>query len=331
MIDTNQLSALISAFRVETEKESTSPELFAARKLHVMTMIRECHSPKNIEPMKKTSIFVTFAAIILVVCVACRARSCNSSSPQAQALAGSIMSESDEQPASAAVDFAGVGTVAPITDAPEQIIKRSAYIASYNKSTRCPNWVAWHLTRDHTTGNVGRMNNAFHDDNDAPHPRAMNSDYKGSGYSRGHMCPSGDNKWDHDAMYETFSMTNICPQNANLNSGVWNQIEISCRKWAERYGDVYIVCGPMFLSGKPEYYIGEHKVAVPDAFFKVVLCLNPPKAIGFVCVNDGVNKRKDKHVKSLDEVERLTGYHFFPQLPPATRSAVASQAALNEW
>ena len=96
MIDTNQLSALISAFSVETEKESISPELFAARKLHVMTMIRECHSPKNIEPMKKTSIFVTFAAIILVVCVACRARSCNSSSPQAQALAGSIMSESDE-------------------------------------------------------------------------------------------------------------------------------------------------------------------------------------------------------------------------------------------
>lgn len=229
------------------------------------------------------------------------------------------------------IDFAGVGTVEAIDGVPEQILKRTSYIVSYNAETRCPNWVAWRLTSNHTTGDVSRMGNAFHEDTEVPEPRAYNADFRESGYSRGHMCPAGDNKWNREAMYETFLLSNICPQNANLNSGVWNQIEISCRQWAERYGDIYIICGPLFFKSKETQRIGENNVAVPDAFFKVILCLNLPKAIGFICRNTDGNQKKDMYVNTLNGVERVTGLHFFPLLDTEKRKLVEDHADINEW
>jgi endonuclease G len=75
-------------------------------------------------------------------------------------------------------------------------------------------------------------------------------------------------------MKESNLLTNICPQDRGLNSGLWNVIERDCRKWAKKYGDLYIVCGPVFLNREHEV-IGKNKVVVPEAFFKVILCLNP--------------------------------------------------------
>ena len=231
-----------------------------------------------------------------------------------------------------AIDFSEVGTVEKIDGVDEQLLLRTSYIVSYNKKTKCPNWVAWRLTREHANGDVSRMGNAFHEDQEVPAPRALNADYKQSGFSRGHMCPAGDNKWDREVMYETFLLSNVCPQNANLNSGLWNQIEISCRRWADKYGDIYIICGPMYFKSREIQSIGEDAVAVPDAFFKVILCLyNEPKCIGFVCRNSDGNKKKDMYVNSLEQVERLTGLHFFPQLNPDIRKLVEDHADINEW
>lgn len=200
---------------------------------------------------------------------------------------------------------------APLTNASEIIIKKKAYIVSYNPDTKVPNWVAWHLTDLHTDGPVGRSN-AFFADYAVPSPRASIEDYKGSGWSRGHMCPAGDNKWDSVAMAESFSLINVCPQNASLNSGLWNSIEIDCRNWAKRFQDIYIVCGPVFYRQDHEV-IGANEVYVPEAFFKVVLCLNgTPKGMGFVVKNTAGTKKRDLYFNSIDQVERITGMDFFP-------------------
>ena len=161
---------------------------------------------------------------------------------------------------------------APLVGVSEQIIKKKSYIASYNKDTKIANWVAWHLTSEHTEGSIGR-GNMFHEDEEVPSPKATVEDYKGSGWSRGHMCPAGDNKWDAEAMYQSFSLINVCPQNASLNSGLWNSLEIDCRNWAKRFHDIYIICGPVFFQQDHEV-IGINEIYVPEAFFKVVLCLN---------------------------------------------------------
>nr|WP_277115925.1 DNA/RNA non-specific endonuclease [Bacteroides heparinolyticus] len=195
-----------------------------------------------------------------------------------------------------------------------------------------PNWVAWHLPSEHAYGDIKRPGNAWHEDLDVPAPRATVADYKGSGWTRGHMCPAGDNKWDGEAMYNTFLFSNCCPQNANLNSGTWNQIEISTRRWAERWGDLYIVCGPILFRQEHET-IGENNVVVPEAFFKVIVSLNNrhPKGIGFICRNTDGNRKKDLYVNSVKKVERITGITFFPHLPKELTDAVKNEADINDW
>ena len=224
-----------------------------------------------------------------------------------------------------------VGTPILQQDVPEQILYRKGYVVSYNKDTRLPNWVAWHLTSSHTTGEQKRPNNAFHEDLDVPIPRATNFDYKDSGWSRGHLCPAGDNKWDPEAMYESFLLSNVCPQHPTLNSGVWNQIEITCRTWAERYGDIYIVSGPVFYNQEHET-IGSNKVVVPEAFFKVVICLNgEPKGIGFICRNTGGSEKKDLYVNTISQVERITKIKFFPNLQEHIAEKLKSDANIEKW
>ena len=219
----------------------------------------------------------------------------------------------------------------PLTNQSEQILYRKGYVASYNRETKIPNWVAWHLTAEHVNGTVKRPGNAWHEDVEVPEPRANTYDYRGSGWARGHMCPAGDNKWDGEAMYESFLMTNCCPQNSKLNSGDWNEIEMACRRWAERFGDVYIVCGPILFKQEHET-IGKNGVVVPEAFFKVVLCLNgTPKGIGFICRNTDGNRSKDYYVNSISEVERITGLTFFPNISKDVALTVKKQANLKDW
>jgi len=216
------------------------------------------------------------------------------------------------------------------TQIPSQLLSRTSYSLSYNKDTRCPNWVAWHLTAEHADGSLKR-HNSFREDEDVPRPRATLDDYKRSGWSRGHMCPAGDNKWDEQAMEESFLLTNVCPQDERLNSGVWNRIEMDCRQWAKKYGEVFIVCGPVLLNREHET-IGKNRVVVPEAFFKVVLCMkDKPKAIGFVIRNNEGKKKRDMFVNSVDEVERITGYDFFPALPDEVENVIEAKADIKEW
>lgn len=214
---------------------------------------------------------------------------------------------------------------------PEQILKRTGYVASYNKTTLLPNWVAWHLTAERTEGSAKRSGVDFAEDTEVPEPRATDWDYYNSGYDRGHMCPAADNKWSKKAMEESFLFTNMCPQNGNLNRGDWNEMEMACRKWAKKYGDLYIVCGPILYKGKHKT-IGKNKVVVPEAFFKVVLRTGDnPQAIGFIYKNTSGNRPKDSYVNTVDEVERITGIDFFPSLPDDVEKNVEATANIANW
>ena len=220
---------------------------------------------------------------------------------------------------------------APLKDRPEQILTRTGYTTSYNRETKNPNWVAWHLTREHTRGQNQRKQVVFTEDLDVS-PRATNNDYYNSRYDRGHMCPAGDNKWDRKAMNESFLFTNICPQNHGLNKNEWNDLEIQCRSWAREYGAIDIVCGPVYEAHNPRT-IGKNKVRVPDAFFKVILCRkgSNPKAIGFIYRNVGQKQTLQEAVRTVDEIERLTGIDFFPALEDGLERKIEAEARLSDW
>ena len=196
-----------------------------------------------------------------------------------------------------------------------QIIQRTGYTLSYDDKNRTPQWVAWELTKEETRGNEER-NDEFLPDPQVIGTQVVTYDYSRSGYDRGHMAPAGDMKWDRQAMQESFYMSNICPQDHNLNTEDWNDLEMKSREWARRYGKVYIVCGPIY-NGTRKEYIGDHRVRVPDAFFKVILINEAKKqaALGFYFKNEAGERPLAEYLVSVDHIEKLTGLDFFAALP----------------
>lgn len=222
------------------------------------------------------------------------------------------------------------------TGTAEQMLNRMAYTVSYNSERLTPNWVGWVLTAAHTDGSFERKGHKFMEDQEVPAPRATYADIREGecSYQRGHICPAGDNKWSFQAQKEAFLMTNICPQNGDLNQRDWKYLEEACRDWAKRYERIYIVAGPIFRSKRPKT-VGSNGVSVPDAFFKVVLRLgensSDTKAIGFIYENRKGHHEMAHYGRSVDEVEAATGLDFFYQLDDKTEEAVEQESNLADW
>ncbi len=203
-----------------------------------------------------------------------------------------------------------------------QVIEHLGYTVSYDADFKTPQWVAWQLTAEEAAGEEPRYDK-FQADPEVRGAKAYPKDYTNSGYDRGHMAPAADMKWSKQAMVESFYMTNVCPQNRNLNRGDWKELEELEREWANRYGSVSIAAGPIYYSQSPER-IGANKVAVPDAFFKVLLVGYPkqPKAYGFIFKNEAGSHPLSYYQLTVDEVEKATGMDFFSKLPDEVESKI---------
>lgn len=223
----------------------------------------------------------------------------------------------------------------PLKGKKELILKRKNYTLSFNKETNISNWVAWSLDKRKLAEVISRKGFNFRPDPDLnPKEAVVTQDYAHSGYDRGHMCPAGDSRWSAQAMKESFYMTNICPQHPNLNGGDWHELEQACRRWAEK-DKLYIVCGPILYKKALNPPIGkEHKIHVPDAFFKVILTgveKGKPRAIGFIYKNTAGNRPLDSYVNSIDQVERITGLDFFSALPDEVENRIEKEYDLKYW
>lgn len=210
-------------------------------------------------------------------------------------------------------------------------IKYTGFTVSYNSHTKTPNWVAWELTDIKANGSEPRAKHYKIDPN-LMLPQANNNDYRNSGWDRGHMAPAGDMKWSSQAMLESFYFTNISPQNNNLNSGVWKLLEEKCREIAKTYGRLYIVCGPINNIGAFNC-IGENRVSVPDAFFKVLLLKvdRDYKGVGFIFDNKAGRKPLISYTMSIDSVEQTTGIDFFYKLKNSVEKRVEKSVEEAFW
>ena len=229
-------------------------------------------------------------------------------------------------------DWLDCGLPIYVKQTDDQMLYRTGYITSYNKTTKLPNWVAWKLTDDRTSGSVPRCQ-SYSPDYDVAPPRQELNDWENKEseeFDHGHMCPAGDNKWAIKAMEETFLLTNICPQNSKLNQETWEHLESHCRWWANKYGTIYIISGPIFRN-KHFKTFGNNKIAIPDAFFKVVLRMDyKPRALGFIYENT-YPKNKDRmedHVVPISEIEKVTGLKFFPFLKDGN---LKNNTNFNKW
>lgn len=213
------------------------------------------------------------------------------------------------------------------------LIEHEGFSLLYDTKTMCPRWVAWELTAEETRGRVSRAGVDFKEDTNVPKEYQVASwDYNGGAYGRGHMCPAGDMKWSKEAMQDCHYMTNICPQNAELNKVWWEHLERACRTWARQDGSVQIVCGPVF-SENPRHFGKKHRMAVPKGFYKVVLSQKKgrEKAIGFYYTNDDAIQPMEDAVRSVDDIERMTGIDFFSSLPDEQEDKLEAMSDLRAW
>ncbi len=223
-----------------------------------------------------------------------------------------------------------------VTDAPTEDLKlqHTGFVVSYNPSRCTPSWVAWELTSEETTGPISRKDYDF-----APDPQldtryqVEKQEYATCGYDRGHMCPAGDMQWSSSAMNDCHYMTNICPQAPKLNQVYWERLESACRRWACLYGSIYIICGPVYKSGKYTTFGTNHTIAIPDGYFKVVITLEEgeERGIGFYYRNDDVRQTMECAAMPIDKVEEMIGYDFFAELPDEVERRVESQNKLSSW
>lgn len=212
------------------------------------------------------------------------------------------------------------------------IIEYKGYTVSYDESARIPVWVAYELTADEANGTIGRRGKNFRQDDRVKVVQADNYDYRGSGWSRGHMAPAGDFKWDDVAMWDTFFYTNCCPQNKKLNNGCWSVLENTVRTWARQFGSVFVATGPIVgqnRNGK----IGIHQVAVPDAFFKALLVYKDDSfhGIAFEMLNNPAKQRLLESYLSVNELEKITGLDFFSSLDDSIEEIVEDDVDLKFW
>lgn len=229
----------------------------------------------------------------------------------------------------------GLEIPAYLTDRDEEILQHNGFTVSYNKKYRLPNWVAWLLTRQRTGGTEKRADNFQPDESIKQGPVAEDSDYRRSGYDRGHMCPAADCKYSRKAMNDCFLLSNICPQTHSLNAGDWKELETKTRQWAQRYDSIYVVCGPVLEKGHRYSTIGSNKVAVPERFFKVLLrftASGQAQAIGFIYENqDDVNRPLESYAVTVDSVETLTGINFFSKLQKHIERKAEEQFDWKYW
>lgn len=218
------------------------------------------------------------------------------------------------------------------SDVPSVILDYEGFTVNYNPRHRIPNYVVWELTASEAAARTAdRKNVSFAADADVegcPVP----ADYRKSGYDRGHMAPAGDMRWSEKAMEQCHYMTNITPQVNSLNTGAWKKLEEATRRWAAADSAVIVVCGPV-LTDRLSRSIGASEVTVPERFFKVILApyARPPRAIGFIFGNNNMPQSMQQAVRTVDQVEEITGMDFFSALPDEIETQVESTSSLTSW
>jgi len=209
---------------------------------------------------------------------------------------------------------------------------RSNYVLSYDRRLRNANWVFEHLTKDNIKPNeketVNRNDYPFVEDQTEPVQfRATNKDFRGTGFDRGHLAAAANHRAHGQWMADTMVLSNISPQNADLNQNAWNNLEKYTRSLVHHNDNVYVCTGPLYLPRRYDdgrlyvnYLVLEpNHVAVPTHYFKILLC--EKKGLfdirSYIFPNESVdhNKPLDEFMVPPDTIERASGLLMFDQLP----------------
>src|SRR5436305_10740452 len=222
------------------------------------------------------------------------------------------------------------------------LLDKPQYAVSYNRDRGTPNWVSWHL--DPTWLGSAPRQNDFRADPSLPAGwyQVQDTDYSGSGFDRGHHCPSADRTSTVADNSATFFMTNMMPQAPDNNQGPWEVLESYSRTLVGQGNQLYIIAGGTGTGGTGSnggvtQTVANGHVVVPAFTWKVIIVLpqgtddvsrvtTDTRTIAIIMPNtQGIrNNTWQQYLVSVDQVEALTGYDFFSNVPVNIQAAIES-------
>ena len=212
------------------------------------------------------------------------------------------------------------------------------YSLEYNYASHHSRWVAFTFYDKTAESNTGRSN-AWSYDPQLIEWTNNDTDYRGSGYDRGHIMASADRLYSRTANEQTFYYSNITPQVNSFNAGIWLELENTLRNYWGRSNSfrdtLYVVKGGTIRDDQVTGTIGESKIVVPKYNYMAVLSKKADtyKSIAFWFENKKYNEpyKLNEHAVSVEELEELTGIDFFHNLPDEIESVVEKQKNISDW
>ncbi|MCD7034253.1 DNA/RNA non-specific endonuclease [Metabacillus sp. GX 13764] len=227
---------------------------------------------------------------------------------------------------------------ASTSNSADYLMTKSQYDLSYNNSKHIPNWVSWHLDSA-DEGSTARQD-TFREDTSLPAGwyQVQETEFSGSGFDRGHMCPSADRTASVTDNSATFLMTNMIPQAPKNNQITWANLENYSRSLADAGNELYIISGGYGTGGTGsngyKTTVG-NGVAVPAKTWKVIVVLpkgtndvsrvsTSTRVIAVVMPNDQTASSKpwSSYRVSVDSIEAMTGYNFLSAVPASVQNAI---------
>lgn len=211
--------------------------------------------------------------------------------------------------------------------AADQILFNRYYIAGYSYYFRQPKWVLEIVNPPTINGEpegVERSDN-FRPDYRIPQLfRADLVDFKGSGFDRGHMVPSADQRGLEIQNSETYLLTNMSPQKPELNRYIWRRLENAVRvlNTKNEILETYVVTGPIFNFDQPVTVIGtndsnEVTIPIPHAYFKTVLTEDKKGRLhlwSFIIKNEGTDQPLSDFLVPTTKIEQYAGIKLWDKL-----------------
>ena len=210
----------------------------------------------------------------------------------------------------------------------EQVIHHQGFSLSYSSAFVLSSWVSYKVPT--TTAKLEKLKGKYVEDPQVSTRSASKKDYKNSGYLMAQIANTRDVIHTEGAKEESFYMTNIVPMKIAFHKHIWTKSENLVRIWAEEYGELLVVAGPILKEG-PFPTIGSGKVSIPKNFFKVVYDSRSGEAIAFKFKN-GISSGKLKGFSmSVAKLEELTGIDYFPDMDEEQKKKIKSTVNYDHW
>ncbi|UEG53562.1 DNA/RNA non-specific endonuclease [Mucilaginibacter daejeonensis] len=240
----------------------------------------------------------------------------------------------------------GNPSVAGSVSAENFLLDMGYYVESYSKTRGTPNWVSWHLDATNTTNATGRLDNfAGFSGLPAGYFQVQSNSYSGSGFDRGHNCPSADRTSSADANSATFLMTNMIPQAPNNNQKTWNNLEGYLRTQVTAGNEVYVIMGSYGIGGVGSASssvvntIASGNVTVPSNVWKVAVIIpagnndliRSATATRVIAVNtpnvNSIDSDWTKYIVTVRDIEKAVGngFNLLSALPQSVQDAVETK------